>query len=58
MVDIVIIGVVAAVLVGAAGYIYKEKKRGRKCIGCSGGGCACCSCGCGREQNDEDSCCH
>ena len=44
MVNIVIIGVVTAILAGAAGYVYKEKKRGRKCIGCSGGCSTCCGC--------------
>ena len=34
MVDILIVAVILAVLGGAAIYIYKEKKRGAKCVGC------------------------
>ena len=58
MTDFIIIAVVAAIIAAAAGYVYKEKKNGAKCIGCPSGGCASCSCGCGREQNTKDSCCH
>lgn len=52
----VIAVVVLAVIIGAAvWYIYRSKKRGRKCIGCpdsgccSSGGCAGCS-GCGNHN--------
>lgn len=63
MENIIIIAVLALILGLAAGYVYKAKKSGRKCIGCpdggscSGhcsGGCSCgsepsggCGCGCG-----------
>lgn len=44
--DILLI-VVLAVIVGAAGwYVYKAKKSGKKCIGCPDG----CSCG-GKEHH-------
>lgn len=52
MENIIIILVVGLIIGLAAGYIYKEKKRGVKCIGCpegcsrSSGGCSGCS-GCG-----------
>ena len=54
MENIIVICVVIAILVLAAGYVYRAKKRGQKCIGCpdggcrtSGeGGCACCTGGC------------
>ena len=48
MVDILVIVAILALLSGAGLYIYRSKKKGRKCIGCpdSGacsGGCAGCS---------------
>ena len=51
-VDIVIIAVIVLCVGGASLYIYKAKKSGARCIGCSAGGCACsagddCACGCG-----------
>ncbi len=54
-IDFVIIAIVAAIIGGAAYYIYKTKKSGKKCIGCpdSGscsGNCAGCSCACGKEK--------
>ena len=52
--DYIIIVVIALILGLAAGYVYKAKKSGKKCIGCpdSGscsGNCGCCSCGCGQK---------
>ena len=44
--DLVIIAVVAAILAVAGRYLYKAKKRGVKCVGCTSGGCSCCGCGC------------
>jgi len=55
MTNIIVIAVVSAVIAAAAGYVYKEKKRGAKCIGCPSGGCSSCSCGCSRAQNAKDS---
>ena len=49
MANIIIIGVLAVVLGAAAGYVYKSKKAGHKCIGCPSGGCGAdtvCSAGC------------
>lgn len=38
-----IIIIALVLIVGSASYyLYKEKKKGRKCIGCPGGGC--CNC--------------
>ena len=34
MEDLIIILVLAAILGGAAWYVYKAKKSGKKCIGC------------------------
>ena len=47
MVNFIAIAVVGALVGLAAGYIYKEKKRGAKCIGCPSGSscsgnCSCC----------------
>ncbi len=47
-VDYIIIFVVAAIIGGAAYYIYRAKKSGKKCIGCPdaatcSGNCAGCS---------------
>ena len=52
MTDIIIIAVVAVIIAFAAGYIIKEKKRGRKCIGCPHGS----SCGgtCGGKNKEEN----
>ncbi len=39
----IIAAVILVVIVGLAGfYIWKEKKSGRKCIGCPMSGCASC----------------
>ncbi len=61
MKDIIVIVILAIIVLLAAGYIYKAKKSGKKCIGCSGGGkCDACS-GCGdvvferREKDDSDA---
>ena len=50
----IVTAVIALILGLAAGYVYKAKKSGKKCIGCpdSGscsGNCGGCSCGCGRK---------
>ena len=44
--DLLVIGILAAILGGAGYAIYRSKKAGRKCIGCPcsgscGGGCSC-----------------
>ena len=49
MTDLIIIAVVAVIVAAAAGYVYREKKRGTRCIGCPGGSCASC-CGCGEKK--------
>ena len=54
-VDYLILAIIAAIVGGAAFYIYKAKKSGKKCIGCpdSGtcsGNCGGCSCGCGKQK--------
>lgn len=54
--DFVILAVIALIIGGAAFYIYKAKKSGKKCIGCpdSGtcsGACGSCGCNCGKNKN-------
>ncbi len=52
MENLIIVVVVAAIIGLAARYIYKEKKRGVKCIGCPSG-CSCSAAGC----SGNCSCC-
>lgn len=53
MVNVIIVAVLLAIVAAAARYVYKEKKRGVKCVGCPDG--CCCSqnggCGCGKGTN-------
>ena len=54
MENVILIGVIGLILGLAAGYVYKAKKRGAKCIGCPdaktcSGNCGGCSCGCGKH---------
>jgi hypothetical protein len=51
MENIIIIAVLALILGGAAAYVIKAKKSGKKCIGCpSGGSCGGSCCGCGKTE--------
>ena len=44
--DLLVIGILAAILGGAGYAIYRSKKAGKKCIGCPHSGtCGSCSCG-------------
>ena len=45
MKDVIIILILLAIIGGVVFYIYKAKKSGAKCIGCSAGTCHCCSSG-------------
>ncbi|MBP3684282.1 MAG: FeoB-associated Cys-rich membrane protein [Oscillospiraceae bacterium] len=54
MTNVIILLVVGLIVGCAAGYIWKQKKKGVKCIGCpdSGscsGSCGSCSCGCSQH---------
>lgn len=40
MKDIIIIVLLAIIVIGSALYVYKEKKSGKRCIGCPNA-CAC-----------------
>ena len=51
MTDLIIIAIVGLIVGLAGGYVYREQKKGRKCIGCPhsgtcGGSCGGCSGGC------------
>ena len=60
MADLIIGLIVVAIIGAASAYIYKEKKRGTKCIGCpAAGNCpsqkgkqSVCNCGC--QSNTEN----
>lgn len=56
--EIIAIIVSALIICGAAAYIIKAKKSGRKCIGCPDsvscrGDCHACGCGC-KVKSDKD----
>ena len=62
MTDLIIVVVLAIICGAAARYVYKAKKSGAKCIGCSAGEGGCCSCGSAeaavfRDGVKSDSCC-
>ena len=43
--DIIVIAVIVLIVGGAAAYIIREKRRGRKCIGCPySESCSSCNC--------------
>ena len=46
MVNILAAAVIGLIIGAAAGYVYKEKKRGTRCIGCPHSGQCGGSCGC------------
>ena len=59
-IDYIILGIIAVIVGGAAFYIYKAKKSGKKCIGCpdsgscSGNCSGCgCSCACGDKTTEK-----
>lgn len=45
MENVIIIAILVLILGGAALYVYKAKKSGKKCIGCPDGGSCSGSCG-------------
>lgn len=51
MENLIILVLLGLILGGAAGYIYKAKRKGVKCIGCPHGGkCSGCCSGCNCEK--------
>lgn len=46
MADLIAGGIIAAIVLAAAFYVYKAKKSGKKCIGCPDSGCSGCCSGC------------
>ncbi|MBQ3064699.1 MAG: FeoB-associated Cys-rich membrane protein [Clostridia bacterium] len=51
MIDYIVLAVIVLIVGLAAYYVYRAKKRGRCCIGCSESGCTCC------EKNDGNAPC-
>ena len=49
MTDLIIIGIVVVITTAAGLYIRREKKKGRRCVGCPHGGSCSGSCGCGKS---------
>ena len=47
MANLIAGGIIAAIVLAAAFYVYKAKKSGKKCIGCPDSGSCGCSGGCG-----------
>lgn len=52
-IDYLILAVIVAVVGGAALYIYRAKKSGKKCIGCPDSG----SCSSGKSACNGSCCC-
>ena len=54
MTDIIVIAVILAIVGGASAYIYKEKKKGARCVGCSfAGQCGKANSGCSCQAEDK-----
>jgi hypothetical protein len=53
MENIIIIAVLALIIGGAAAYVIRAKKKGKKCIGCPYGGSCSGSCACGGETEKK-----
>ena len=51
MTDVILFLILAAILAAASLFIYKEKKRGVKCIGCPAAH------SCAARNGSSDSCC-
>jgi hypothetical protein len=48
-VDAIVILVIVGIVGLAGWYVWRAKKKGRKCIGCPEGGCESCTC-CGHKK--------
>ena len=53
MKDLILILILAVIIGSAARYVYKAKKSGAKCIGCSAGEGGCSGCGCGCQPDSK-----
>ena len=51
MTDLILFVILAAIIAAASLFIYKEKKRGVKCIGCPA------ACNCAGKNGAASSCC-
>lgn len=55
MIDWSIIGIVAVIVIAAAVYVYKEKKKGKRCVGCPcAGACRENRCSCTAALQEEE----
>ena len=55
MENFIILGILLIIVGTASYYIYKEKKKGSRCIGCSSSGC----CSAKKSENKTEPCkCH
>ena len=53
--DIIVVAVIVLVIGGAVAYILREKKRGKKCVGCPyGNSCSAKGNSCSCQGNSED----
>lgn len=61
MENIIIVAVLILIIGLAAFYVYRAKKKGKKCIGCPDSGSRCsakngnCSCGCGNSESTNEN---
>ena len=53
MTDIIVIGVIVAILFFAGFAVYRSKKKGKKCIGCSACVDNCHCCGYNSKKNER-----
>ena len=53
MIDIIVISIIGVVVGLAVGFIIKEKKRGKKCIGCPYASSCQSKCSCNSQKNNE-----
>lgn len=53
--DIVLLGIIAFAVGGAIYYVYKEKKAGKRCIGCPHSGTCSGGCSCSNEKKADRS---
>ena len=52
MTNAIAIAVIVLIIGAALAYIIKEKKRGKRCIGCPQGSCENCACHASKQDKD------
>ena len=53
--DIILLVIIALAVGGAICYVYKEKKSGKRCIGCPYSGSCNGGCSCSKDKDTESS---